>query len=115
MHGFTKLRCSKFTINNYESGWLILIKTLFLWTRFIYQELIVNHKEVFKWESTGKQSHCLRVDVILIRNYLTTYFINRSEKSYFLASSFDNQSNPSYRPFPCVAQVAWMYHCKNKH
>lgn len=32
---------------------------------------------------------------------------------YFLANSFDSQSNPSYKPWPCVAHVAWMYHCNN--
>jgi len=35
---------------------------------------------------------------------------------YFLANSFESQSNPSYRPCPWVAQVAWMYHWKiNQH
>lgn len=30
-------------------------------------------------------------------------------------SSCDSQSSPSYRPLPCVAHVAWMYHCdKNR-
>ena len=29
-----------------------------------------------------------------------------------LESSLESQSNPSYKPVPCVAHVDWMYHCK---
>ena len=30
-------------------------------------------------------------------------------------NSFESQSSPSYRPWPCTAQVAWMYHWKQMH
>lgn len=36
------------------------------------------------------------------------------QSHHFLASSLDNQSRPSYKPWPWVAQVAWMYHCGKK-
>lgn len=32
------------------------------------------------------------------------------DPSHNFSNSLDSQSRPSYRPFPCVAQVAWMYH-----
>ena len=47
-------------------------------------------------------SFCMISMLQIYRNY--------GYQFHFFANSFDSQSNPSYKPFPWVAQVAWMYH-----
>lgn len=44
------------------------------------------------------------------RIYFFTPQLSGVVGGYFLASSLESQSNPSYKPCPCVAHVAWMYH-----